>query len=118
MWILIGLTLLTIVFGVISAKNGDDLSFILAGLFGIVLFVAVVSWPISFYGSKAEVERYRALEESLNTSRSGEGSEVERAAVTNEIISYNKDLASVKYWNESIFDIYIYDGLAELPRLK
>ena len=119
MLFLISLVVLTLIFTLISREFDDsEIAFNLAGLFGVILIAALVFWPISYYSSKAEVDRYYALERSLEESRSGNVSDVERAAVTNEIIDYNKDLASVRYWNKSIFDIYIYDGLAELPYLK
>lgn len=85
---------------------------------GIVLFLMLLAIPLNQYWGKQEVERYYALQQTIEKSREGEVSEVERAALTREISEYNKDLASVKYKNNSIFKIWVYNGLAELEYLE
>jgi len=85
---------------------------------GIVLFLMLLAIPLNQYWGKQEVERYYALQQTIEKSREGEVSEVERAALTREISDYNKDLAAVKYKNDSIFKIWVYDGLAELEYLE
>lgn len=82
------------------------------------LTIALIIWPLNYSGTEAEVERYHALKQSLENARSAEASELERAAITQQIVEYNKDLASVKYWNETIFDVFISDDLAELEPIK
>jgi cell division protein FtsB len=89
-----------------------------AFLFGVVLTVALIALPVQYYSGKAEVQRYYALKETIDQSRQNKASDIERAALTKEIANYNKDLAEVKYWNDSIFDIYVPDDLANLKPLK
>lgn len=123
MLLLIALGFLSAV-GVLIAIIADEVSMahaagvIMSVLFGIALIGALITLPINYHSTKAEVDRYHALKETIEKSRNGEASEVERAALAQEIAEYNKGLASFKYWNETIFDIYIYDGLAELEYLE
>lgn len=125
MLFLIGLLVLTIV-GVAIARSFSFCdheaihmtSSIIAGLFGAVLLVALITLPVNYYQTKAEVDRYYALKNTIEVSRTDGASEIERAALIQEIAGYNKDLASVKFWNDTIFGIYYYDGLAELEFLE
>jgi hypothetical protein len=96
----------------------NDLAFWLSFLFSTVTIIALILLPISYYNGKAEIKRYYALKQTIEDSRKKEISDIERAALTKEIAEYNADLASVKYWNDTIFDIYIPDELAELDYLK
>lgn len=91
---------------------------VIAVFSGIVLLVALIALPVNYYSTKAEVDRYHALKETIEEARRGEVSEIERAALIQEIAGYNKDLASAKFWNDTLFDIYIFDGLTELEFLK
>lgn len=90
-----------------------------AGLGAIALATIAIIWPVNYYGSVAEVDRYHALKETIEQARQGEVSEMERAALTQKMAEYNADLASVKYWNNTkLFDDFIADELAELEPLK
>ncbi|WP_368900777.1 hypothetical protein [Oceanobacillus oncorhynchi] len=123
MIILIGLAILTVI-GLIIIRyssyisNWDTVGFFITMISGVLLAISLIVLPLNYYGTKAEVDRYNALQETIENSRSGDMSDIERAALTSEIADYNKDLASIKYWNNTIFDIYIYDGLAELEFLE
>lgn len=117
------LLLLTILPLVISIFIDDYIDLydglgIVSSIFGFVLVISLIILPFSYYSGKAEVQRYYALKETINQSRQVKGSDIERAALTKEIADYNKDLAEVKYWNNSIFDIYTPDELANLKPLK
>jgi hypothetical protein len=96
----------------------NDLALGLSFLFSLVTIIALIILPISYYDGKAEIKRYYALKQTIEDSRKNGISDVERAALTKKIAEYNADLANVKYWNDTIFDIYIPDELAELDYLK
>lgn len=89
-------------------------TFIGGGALAIMLLIAAINQ----LGGRGEVERYHAIKETIEISRSENISEIERAALTKEIIEVNAHLASAKYWNENGFDIFIYDGVTELEPLK
>lgn len=123
MILLVLLGVLTIASAVIW-KISDELSLMdIIGtfatfIFGLFFAGALIMLPISYYGTKADVYRYHSLKDTIEESRNSDISEIERAALTQEIADYNKYLASIKFWNDTIFDIYIYDGLAELEYLQ
>lgn len=114
------LTIIGIIVMVCSKEYSsvNTTGFFMTAIFGSCLIFALVLLPIFYYSTKAEVNRYYALKETIEVSRNSDISELERATLASEIAKYNKDLASIKFWNDTIFDIYIYDGLAELEYLK
>lgn len=113
------LTIIGIIVMVCSKEYSsvNTTGFFMTAIFGSCLVFALALLLISYYSTKAEVNRYYALKETIEVSRNNDISELERATLASEIAKYNKDLASIKFWNDTIFDIYIYDGLAELEYL-
>lgn len=123
MAILIGTTLLLLFFVFLMVEANyfsgwHTVGFVGTCFTGVVLFLLLLFLPINYYSGKAEVERYKVLKQTIENSRAVETSGIERAAILSEIAEYNKDLANVKYWNNTIFDWWIYDGLAELDFLE
>lgn len=118
------ISLAVFVAGIITLKSwySDLAEFIGVGLSvigAIALATIAICWPYSYYSSLAEVERYHALKDTIELSRTAEISEYERATLTQKVAEYNADIASVKYWNENVlFDDFIADELAELEPLK
>ena len=55
--------------------------------------------------------------ESLEIARSNKNS-IELAAISKDIIKYNKDLAVMKYKNEGFMDCYIDDRFMDLKPIK
>ena len=86
--------------------------------FGVILFAALISIPVSRAEDGATIASHYALEETLSTSRMENLSEIERAAILTKIAEHNQLLASARYFNDTILDIWIADELAELPFLK
>jgi hypothetical protein len=91
--------------------------FLVAVAIGGVVLTAIIL-PINYNETKAEVAKYYALKQSLENARVEGASDIERAAVVKEIIEFNSMLANAKYWNETTFDIFIADELAELKPLR
>jgi len=85
----------------------NDLALVLAFLFSLETIIVLIILLFSYYDGKAEIERYYTLKQTIEDSRKNEISDVERAALTKKIVEYNDYLASVKYWNDTIFDIYM-----------
>ena len=62
---------------------------------------------------------YRAVETTLLMSRLGSTMAIERAAVLHKIVDMNKEIAKVRYWNDSIWvSWYIPDKMAELEYIR
>jgi hypothetical protein len=47
-----------------------------------------------------------------------ENNDVERTAIYLKVMEYNEGLATTKYWNNTIFDIWTPDELANLPFIE
>jgi cell division protein FtsB len=120
----LGILLLLTILPLVIKLFIDDYSDLYDGLnifstiAGFILVISLIILPFMYYSGKAEVQRYYALKETIDQSRQNKVSDIERAALTKEIADYNKDLAEVKYWNDSVFDIYIPDYLANLKPLN
>lgn len=100
------------------SSDWDILGIMGVFIFGTLLVVGLIILPINYYSGLAEIERYHALKNSIEESRKDNMSEVERAALVNKIAEYNADIASTRYWNNTVFDIFIPDELAELEDLN
>lgn len=100
------------------SEPSDEIALVSAGVSVLLLGICLIALPFNHYSGNAEIQRYYALKESYESSRSEKISEFERATIAQKIAEYNADIASVKYWNGTIFDIFIPDELAELDPLK
>jgi len=87
------------------------------GIGGIILFFAVLCWPISYFSTKAELVQFEQARTTLNESRITL-SEIERAAMVSQMVKKNEWLAGQRYWNRTIFDWYIPDAVGTTPMLK
>jgi hypothetical protein len=61
---------------------------------------------------------YQATKQTIDESRKGGISDVERAALTNKIIEINQELASAKWTKQHFFGDTIPQEYADLPYLK
>ena len=83
-----------------------------------MLILALIAWPICYYSTLANIERYEAQKQTIEVARASDISEIERAAILTQISETNQALASYRYWNDTIFDIFIPDKITELEPLK
>ena len=83
----------------------------------ILLIVALIAIPLRRISVMAGIERYKALQETLDNAREY-GNEYEKATVVNSIIGMNKDIREKQYWNKTIFDIFIPDEIDKLELIK
>lgn len=121
MLILSGLTLILILGIVLKRKLSwryDWIGIALTMLSGILLGTALFMLLVNHYSGKEGIEKYYALKETIEISRKNKATDIERASLVKEIAECNKDLASFRYYNDTIFDIFIPDELAQLPNLK
>ena len=94
------------------------LSGILAIFAGIGLLITIVSVPINRAECKSDIQQYHAFEQTITTARQSGASEAERTAILMQITKWNQELASARYWNGALFDIWIPDEYTKLPLLK
>lgn len=120
MIIIIGLAVLVGI-GVLFLKYSyeyEELGIVITVFAGIVLLVVGGVFPASYYGHLSDIQRYEAFKVTIANARSNGASEAERTAILIQITKWNEDLASAKYWNKTVFDIWIPDQYAELPFLE
>lgn len=120
---LITLTLLTI--GSLLGLRKSNMSdwkeiffFFSTGIFGISLFTSLIILVINHAEAGAQLAHYHELVTTIEESRNNNTSEIERAAIMTEIIETNTYIAEQGYWNNTIFDIFIPDEIAELKPIK
>ncbi|MFA5753541.1 MAG: hypothetical protein WC910_10785 [Bacteroidales bacterium] len=94
------------------------LSGILAIFAGIGLLIALVALPMNRAKYKSDIQQYHAFEQTITTARQSGASEAERTAILMQITKWNQELASARYWNDTLFDIWIPDKYAKLPLLR
>lgn len=122
MLILFGLIALLVAGLVLQAVGGWDWSgvgFMTASVGGVGLVVGLVLLPVLRSEGLARVEAFRATKLTIERARLQADSigvefPIESVAILGEIARHNAWLAAQKYWNRSLFDIWIPDAVEEL----
>jgi len=117
MIILISLFAIGVILWVIAFKSDSDL-FAFWGLLALVVFccsIAII--PLCRMGDNSYIQGYYATKTTIEKAREKENF-IETAALTKEILAINTRLAKVKYWNDTVFDIWTKDEYAELEFLE
>jgi hypothetical protein len=95
----------------------DEYGFALTVIGGLTLFVCLALLLGVRSDERSELAKIKAFEITLSEARLN-GSDVERAAISQKIAEWNEKIAAVKYWNEGTFDIWHVDEFANHPMLK
>lgn len=116
--LIIVISAIVLVVGVVLLKcsNGYDSMFEYFGvpmvIFGGTIFLlSTVALPLERADDMAFIMEY---ESAKATIASDSFTEIERAALIQDIIKINMSIAKRKYWNETVFDVYIVDEAANL----
>lgn len=96
--------------------NGFGTGLTFLGLLGIIILM------IGLIGNQVTYERdlvyYNSLKTQLADIRADKTRDIERVAISKEIIDYNLKLANEKYDNENQWDWWTPDTLANLKPIK
>ena len=91
----------------------------MVGIAILVWVCTMVPWPVTYYCALADIEGYRALQQTVDASRQAGVSEFERITLTTRIIEANEAIAKAQYWNETfIFDLYWPDEIMAVELIK
>jgi len=90
------------------------IAFLLIVIFGIGLLIM----PVSNWEYRGKAKQYEAIKSTLEVARSKEANIFENAAITLTVVQMNQDIALAMYWNGTVFNLFIYDGFANLEPLK
>ncbi|MGG0793706.1 hypothetical protein ABE137_06840 [Brevibacillus laterosporus] len=99
-------------------KEWEVIGGVLIMVSSVLLLIALIMFPLKRFIINEEIEQYRAVKLTIDNSRGLINSDIERAALTNQIIETNKWLSALKYGNETMLDIFIPDEVMELEYLK
>jgi uncharacterized membrane protein len=90
---------------------------IIAFIAGILLLMVLIILPIEYHSTMSAIDKYNATELTIENAREN-GVDIENAALQQKIIDINQWLAGKKYWNETMFDIFIPDEVMDLEPLR
>lgn len=103
----------------VSKHTYDDWPDIVAVLSLAVLLITLITLPLSRADYIDKRQQLRSIKATIQVSRSGGVSDIERAAIYQKVIEANAELASAKYWNNTLIaDIFIPDSYANEDYIK
>lgn len=82
-----------------------------------ILFVGIIGLPIKHFDINSEIAQYKAVQMTLTASRE-DLKPIERISVTLKIIELNEKFAKYRYFNRTIFGLWIPDEVDSLYLLK
>jgi hypothetical protein len=117
--IVVGVLILISAFCIYRLSDDEDdiVTLALGFIIPLILLTFFIVWPIVYYESVVDIERYRAIEFTMSNFRGNEN-QIESAAMFLQVQKVNQQLAAYRYWNDSIFDYFIVDEITELPFLE
>ncbi|MBT7930169.1 hypothetical protein HN682_09690 [Candidatus Peregrinibacteria bacterium] len=124
MIILIG-TILAVVLGVIlivacwdDCNYGMGVGLGITIVSGFVLVILVIAFPMERMEAKRLMRNVATTQETIDEARKDSFGNVERMALTRDMISLNKEIVNAKYWNTTVWDIWIPDYVEQIEMLK
>jgi hypothetical protein len=113
--ILVVICIIGIIFSGLNYK--DDFVWIFGLIiFGTLLFVWSSSIPVGRYKCNSNLKQLQAFEMTLDNMRQKES--IENAAIQIEIAKWNQWIAGKKYWNDTLFDIWIPDEIETIEFIR
>lgn len=97
--------------------NNNDVTWVATIIWGLIFLIALIAWPIGYYGCKASIAEFESAKETIYSLRSNENvSEYELAAANISVVKWNTWLAGQQYWKGTFMIGYAYPGA--VMRLK
>ena len=114
--IIISVIVLVVGIVLLNCSNGYGSRFEDAGtamvIFGVTIFlISTVALPLERLEDMSFIMEYESVKATME---SDSFTEIERAALIQDAFKINKSIAKRKFWNETIFDVYIVDEAANL----
>lgn len=114
---------ITFILGLFLLNKFDKIGLEIFG-FGITviggtgLLILLIILTVNHATANNVINNYNTVKNTIAEARDNSNSVFERSALTTEILQINRSIASDKYYNEGILDIFIPDKVAELELLK
>jgi len=112
--------LILFVLGIVVFKkslNFDGVGLFLMVAGGVLLFICLIAFPVVHLDTMNFIAEIHSVQESFNEAR-GSGTDLENATILKTVMKANWLLASRKYYNTTIFDIWIPDAIMEVCSVK
>ena len=126
MLILIG-CLIVIVLGIVcltrTGKNPHVPDFVeLIGMFSVItggacLLIGLILVPVNRMDVNSEIHKIEAMQKTLDEARKS-NARLENITIQNKVAELNQELASTKYYNKTIFDLWIPDRVEDVSPIK
>ena len=84
---------------------------------GTALFLCLITAAINCYDVLSKIEAFKATQKTITVAREAKN-DFESATLQLQVIESNKWLAKTKYWNDTIFDIWIPDDINDIEFIK
>ena len=116
MFLSVGAVISTAVF--LRTENDfiEMVSFAFMASSSIFLFVALILVPVAYYETHSEIHQFVSVQETAETMRNSPT--MENAAFQLKIAEMNQWLASTKYWNTTMFKLWIPNEVDKLTPIK
>lgn len=117
MSIIIELIVLIIIGAILCIMDSDLTGPIILIGGGVFLLFAVLALPLNHMGTKAEIAKFKATQQSVTIGRVN-GELLEGATLQLKIIECNQWLEVTKYYNSTAFDLWIPDEINKLSPIE
>ena len=97
---------------------GEPVGGIIAIIGGVLLLVAIICFPVERIINRSFIAQYQGAKATIEIARKTDTKLIETTAMQLKIIEINQEIANLKYWNGTLFDIWIVDEAANLEPLN
>lgn len=84
---------------------------------GITLAISLIIIPMHHMSTHSQIVKFNSLEDTIENARNNE-MYFETVSMQRRIAKKNEWLSTQKYWNDSVFDIWIPDEVEKLEPLE
>lgn len=115
--LILGILITILILGIVAFRINE-----IAGIFltttGVVLLVmSAATIPIERMATLAGIEQFKATQKTYEVARN-KNVDLEKAAIQLDVAEQNRWLAGKKYWNATVFDIWIHDEIETLSPIE
>lgn len=90
-----------------------------AVIISVVLALLIgTAWPAYYFGTRSFGEELKAAKMTLEICRKNDMHKIELTAIMHKMVDYNAELKVIKYWNDTIFDPFFPDDVANIEFIK
>jgi hypothetical protein len=106
-----------LVIGIVIRRWFEDIAEFIIILSVSSLLISVGTAPVSHYIYRSEIQGFESVRQTIDRARL-DGAEIESAAIQLKIAEQNAWLAKVKYWNTTVFGLWVPNEVDALEPMK